>query len=99
MKLYIAGEDRVGTDENVFIDILSKRSVDHLKAVIEHYVNVSGLLESFSISLFHSTRTLLFFFLLFCVIQISDFDLEQSIKREMSLDLKRALVYCGELLP
>jgi len=65
MKLYIAGEDRVGTDENVFIDILSKRSVDHLKAVIEHYVNVSGLLESFSISLFTQPALCSFSFFFF----------------------------------
>jgi len=68
MKLYIAGEDRVGTDENTFIEILSKRSIDHLKLVVQHYVT------------------------------ISEFDLEHSIKREMSLDIKRALISAVQII-
>ncbi|OAF65036.1 hypothetical protein A3Q56_07249, partial [Intoshia linei] len=40
-KLYSAGEEKWGTDESAFINILCKRSFPHLRAVFEEYTTVS----------------------------------------------------------
>ncbi|KXS11756.1 carbohydrate-binding module family 48 protein [Gonapodya prolifera JEL478] len=40
--LYIAGEAKLGTDERVFIDILTSRSSSHLKLVFEAYERTHG---------------------------------------------------------
>lgn len=61
-ELYKAGEDKIGTDEAVFIQILTKRSYSHLAQVTEEYA------------------------------KICDYDLEKSISREMSMNLKKALI-------
>jgi len=42
MALYQAGEGKMGTDEKVFIDILSKRSFPHLHVVNQEYSRTSG---------------------------------------------------------
>ncbi len=39
-RLHAAGEAKIGTDENYFIDVLSKHSYAHLKAVFDQYEKV-----------------------------------------------------------
>ncbi|XP_028396288.1 uncharacterized protein LOC114520254 isoform X2 [Dendronephthya gigantea] len=41
-NLYKAGEKSWGTDESQFIEIFTKRSFTHLRAVFEHYKKISG---------------------------------------------------------
>eukprot|EP01118_Nematostelium_gracile_P009474 TRINITY_DN3200_c0_g1_i1.p1 TRINITY_DN3200_c0_g1~~TRINITY_DN3200_c0_g1_i1.p1 ORF type:complete len:346 (-),score=89.36 TRINITY_DN3200_c0_g1_i1:71-1000(-) len=40
--LYSAGEGKIGTDEQTFIDILTKRSFPHLHVVNQSYTNLAG---------------------------------------------------------
>lgn len=60
--LYNAGEEKVGTDESVFINLLSQRPVNQLRVTFEEYA------------------------------KLCEYDIEKSIKREMSFNLKKALV-------
>ncbi|KAF2077431.1 hypothetical protein CYY_001280 [Polysphondylium violaceum] len=39
--LYAAGEQKLGTDESVFIDIFSKRSLEHLRKVEDAYYRIN----------------------------------------------------------
>jgi Annexin len=40
--LYLAGEKKIGTDEEVFIDILTRRSFAHLQVIFREYKNKHG---------------------------------------------------------
>jgi annexin A7/11 len=40
--LYAAGEQKIGTDEEVFIDILTRRSFAHLQVLFREYKNKHG---------------------------------------------------------
>ena len=40
-RLYNAGEGKVGTNEDTFIEILTERSYDHLRALFKRYNAVS----------------------------------------------------------
>ncbi len=39
-KLHAAGEGRMGTDEDYFIEVMSRHSYVHLKAVFDQYETV-----------------------------------------------------------
>lgn len=43
--LYAAGEGRAGTNEDVFIEILTERNVYHLRYVFDLYAKVSVVIS------------------------------------------------------
>eukprot|EP00051_Salpingoeca_urceolata_P001038 m.38178 g.38178 ORF g.38178 m.38178 type:complete len:877 (+) comp11155_c0_seq3:295-2925(+) len=61
-QLYSAGEGRMGTNESVFIEILTQKNYAHLRAVFAQYS------------------------------KLEDFDIEKSIVRETSFNLKAGLL-------
>jgi len=95
MALVVAGEEKVGTDEDTFLRILTQRSIEHLKLVLHYYMTVSFLFFFLFLLQYFKRVSSFFSFFLFFSFQVSDFDLERSIRREMSRDLKRALVSMG----